>query len=497
MGWRFRRSVKILPGIRLNISRRGLSSLSFGRRGATLNIGRSGMRQTLGIPGTGISYSSRIVAPHSSGTGVSGAEPVRALHGRTEKVPELEPSRFGLVQRPVDSRYTAAKILCLVAGIVTFPLLLTLDSGWAALPVACLALAWLVPSTGRLRAEANREYQVRAHAELDRRLAEFHEAIGKLETIGKPGRSMIQLQERLGLTHDEIDPRDLEIIRAYTLIERYMEQVRINGDQLPPVDTPGITIPPGECFYSNKATFDRRGSNDPEGSLLLTRNALMFVAPEGLTTVDWEKVLVVERDDCVLRVQRRDRQTPYLFKLPALSDALTATFVTRRVLGAHSATVGDSRTTQEASTLSNSLNRKPEVARSADRAIDVGTGHGVTLGIVGESYRQTALRALAGTRLKTGQQVTFTAVLQPEPQNPYDGNAVRVESTNGSHLGYLSREDAIAYRDALTAIADSGAIATCNAKLIGGTEDKPSIGVMIDVRPPDELIANLSNTQPF
>jgi hypothetical protein len=497
MGWRFRRSVKILPGIHLNLSKRGLSSLSFGRRGATLNVGRSGVRETLGIPGTGISYSSRIAAPHSSRTGVSRVEPVRALPAPTDEILDLEPSRFGLARRHVDFRYTAAKTLFLVASVVTFPLLLALDSGWAALPVACLALAWLFPSTGRLRAAANRQYQVLAHAELDRRRAEFHDAIGRLETIGKPARSMIELQERLGLTHDEI-ARDLETIRAHTLLERYVEQVRSNDDQLPAVDTPGITISPGVCFFSSKAVFDRRGSNDPEGCLLLTKDALMFVAPEGLTTVGWERVLLVERDDCVLRVQRQDRQTPYLFELPALSDAFKATFVARRVLGAaSSAVVGDSHTAQEASTLSKGSSREPELAKPEDRAIDVGTGHGVTLGIVGESYRQTALRTLAGSRLKTGQQVTFTAVLRPEPQNPHDANAVKVETMDGSHLGYLSREDAGAYRDALTAIANTGAIATCNAKLIGGTEDKPSIGVMIDVRPPDELIANLSNTQPF
>lgn len=56
MGFRFRKSIKIAPGLRLNISKRG-ASLSIGRRGVTTNISKRGVRQTLGIPGTGISYS--------------------------------------------------------------------------------------------------------------------------------------------------------------------------------------------------------------------------------------------------------------------------------------------------------------------------------------------------------------------------------------------------------------------------------------------------------
>jgi hypothetical protein len=55
MPFRFRKKVKIAPGIRLNISKGGLST-SFGKRGATLNVGRRGVRETVGIPGSGISY---------------------------------------------------------------------------------------------------------------------------------------------------------------------------------------------------------------------------------------------------------------------------------------------------------------------------------------------------------------------------------------------------------------------------------------------------------
>lgn len=55
MGWRYRRSVKLFPGVKINLSKTG-ASLSVGGRGATMNIGKRGVRRTLSIPGTGISY---------------------------------------------------------------------------------------------------------------------------------------------------------------------------------------------------------------------------------------------------------------------------------------------------------------------------------------------------------------------------------------------------------------------------------------------------------
>ena len=54
MGLRFRRSIRLLPGVRLNLSRSGVSA-TLGAPGATLNVGRRSAL-TLGIPGTGLSY---------------------------------------------------------------------------------------------------------------------------------------------------------------------------------------------------------------------------------------------------------------------------------------------------------------------------------------------------------------------------------------------------------------------------------------------------------
>ena len=56
MGLRFRKYISIIPGIRLNLSKSGVSA-SLGKPGATLNFSSRGTRATVGLPGTGVSYS--------------------------------------------------------------------------------------------------------------------------------------------------------------------------------------------------------------------------------------------------------------------------------------------------------------------------------------------------------------------------------------------------------------------------------------------------------
>lgn len=64
MGFRFRRSIRILPGLRINLSKKGISSITIGRRGASLNINRRGeKRATVGIPGTGLSWQTQLDRP--------------------------------------------------------------------------------------------------------------------------------------------------------------------------------------------------------------------------------------------------------------------------------------------------------------------------------------------------------------------------------------------------------------------------------------------------
>ena len=80
MGFRFRRRIRLFPGITLNLSKNGLSSISLGRPGATVNvpINRTGKtRGTVGLPGTGLSYSGELdQAETETSKGFQPAQPV-------------------------------------------------------------------------------------------------------------------------------------------------------------------------------------------------------------------------------------------------------------------------------------------------------------------------------------------------------------------------------------------------------------------------------------
>ena len=60
MALRFRRSFKIAPGVRVNIGKNGLSSISVGTRGASMSFGKSGTYSNVGIPGTGLSFRNKV-----------------------------------------------------------------------------------------------------------------------------------------------------------------------------------------------------------------------------------------------------------------------------------------------------------------------------------------------------------------------------------------------------------------------------------------------------
>jgi hypothetical protein len=55
MPLRFRRRIRLAPGVTLNLNKRSIST-SFGRRGAHHTVGPQGRRTTFGLPGTGLFY---------------------------------------------------------------------------------------------------------------------------------------------------------------------------------------------------------------------------------------------------------------------------------------------------------------------------------------------------------------------------------------------------------------------------------------------------------
>jgi hypothetical protein len=134
VGFRFRRSFRLLPGVRLNVSKSGLSA-SLGRRGAWLTFGPKGTRATVGIPGTGLSYTEQSPwvrpTPHSD-PGDSGIDVAELPHDEIEVPPvgeqQAQPIRLALV-RDVDMVDPLLLPIALaIAGVVAVAALL-----WAAL----------------------------------------------------------------------------------------------------------------------------------------------------------------------------------------------------------------------------------------------------------------------------------------------------------------------------------------------------------------------------
>lgn len=58
MGFRFRKRIKLAPGVHLNLSKGGIST-SIGGNGLTANFRNGKQKTTVGIPGTGLSFESK------------------------------------------------------------------------------------------------------------------------------------------------------------------------------------------------------------------------------------------------------------------------------------------------------------------------------------------------------------------------------------------------------------------------------------------------------
>jgi hypothetical protein len=103
--------------------------------------------------------------------------------------------------------------------------------------------------------------------------------------------------------------------------------------------------------------------------------------------------------------------------------------------------------------------------------------------VVGESHYQNALKAARQSRGKDFVHV----FLQREPNNPYDPNAVAVLSELLQVIGHLPRASAIAYAPVLDAVEQAGFRATCEGRIGGGSKDKPSLGIWLDLAEPDAI----------
>lgn len=100
--------------------------------------------------------------------------------------------------------------------------------------------------------------------------------------------------------------------------------------------------------------------------------------------------------------------------------------------------------------------------------------------IVGESYRQAALRTVARRAQRNNWgRLEFPALLRREPRNKHDRNAIAVYAFDRIHIGYVSRDEAEFMAPHLDAIEADNKVVTCRGIIIG--EGRPNLGAVLDL----------------
>jgi hypothetical protein len=99
MSWRFRQSFTVVPGLRLNLSKSGLSA-SIGGAPLTVNVGPYGVMGTASIPGTGLSYRHHLSSPSAERSNGGSAPPL--------VLPTQGPSQLFINAAPIEEVHSAS-----------------------------------------------------------------------------------------------------------------------------------------------------------------------------------------------------------------------------------------------------------------------------------------------------------------------------------------------------------------------------------------------------
>lgn len=111
MGLRFRKSIKIAPGVRLNIGKKSVG-ISAGVKGARVSVNSKGrVTKTVGIPGTGISYTE---------TDTIGKKKDR---NAVDTEPELEPAEVPQIMS-YSTQLNVIRVICVILCTMTAVLML-------------------------------------------------------------------------------------------------------------------------------------------------------------------------------------------------------------------------------------------------------------------------------------------------------------------------------------------------------------------------------------
>lgn len=146
MGVRFRKSVKLAPGIRASVGKKS-ASVSFGGRGGRYTISSTGRRtSSVSIPGTGVSY----VSSSTRGRGPSAGSPSPvSVSGPSRRASKV----YGII-------FLILSVLLILMGVSALSF-----GGWVILVIGALSL--LLGIYYLRRSRAMNEAQKRDEAEAE------------------------------------------------------------------------------------------------------------------------------------------------------------------------------------------------------------------------------------------------------------------------------------------------------------------------------------------
>ena len=279
-------------------------------------------------------------------------------------------------------------------------------------------------------------------------------------------------------TADELELSELahEVAKAEHMLTVLAYADRLNrGEGVQAV----AVMADGESSYFRAKDAKRETARDDDYGQLDIGDKGIFYDGNNQLTIVWHKVLTIGVKETALIVHPTRGGKPHTFYLGS----------ERRARLAH--TVATTIFKQQTTTAEPITRRKrsappattPQVKRSL-ATLDLGSpATGCNFNIVGEAHYQGRLRNIC-----TSFGRSFTALLMPEPTNAFDPNAVRVLAEAADTIGYLSKEDAVHYAPVFELLARHDHVGTCQARLTGGTDDKRSFGVLLNLLDVGELL---------
>ena len=285
---------------------------------------------------------------------------------------------------------------------------------------------------------------------------------------------------------DDLEPRELanEVAKAEHMLTVLAYADRLyRGDGVQVV----TVMPDGEPAYFRATNVSRETPRDDDrfGHLDIGEKGIFYDGAKRLAIV-WPKVLTIgnERESLIVHPTRGG--TLHTFSLSSEREAHLAHAV--------ASTIFEQQTTTTATVTRRKRSTPPAVTpppdeRSLATTLDIGSATGTcNFNIVGESHYQGRLRNIC----TSGR--SFTVLLMPEPTNAVDPNAIRVVAEGADTIGYLSKEDAVHYAPMFELLARHNHVGTCRARLTGGTGEKRSFGVLLNLRAVDELLIVIRDT---